>query len=223
VYLGLAASLVGAALAIGAAVTSGLLLYSGDGLPRALAAVTAIMAGSLATGLSVGIPREDTFKVVLRRRWRTALLAYGVAVLYATAWSFMGDDASRPQILGIGLAFLGALPCLGAGMVLGASAQVHEWIDPPASTPFAWAAFGFAFGALLAGSALGGARFLPPTLMMLCVVFLSTGSLIQALGIRALEVRWVPMEEPRPPGDRVEERDDEGAPASDPNPGSPPP
>jgi len=223
VLLGLASAAIGAALALGSALATGLLLYSGEGLIRALSVVLTVLAGSFAVGLSIGISRKESFKVVLRRRWRTALTAYVIAALYAASWSFQGDEASLPRNLGLGLAFLGALPCFSAGMVLGASAQVHEWVDPPASMAFAWAAFGFAFGSYVAGATIGGDRFLPPTLMMLCVVILSAGSLSQALAIRIIEARWIPSGAPPNRSDEAHQPPHPEFPARAPHPDPPAP
>ena len=113
-----------------------------------------------------------------------------------------------------------ALPMFTVGMVLGAASRVHEWIAPPGALAFAWAGYGSAAGMLLAGTALRGTRFLPATLLLLCVVVLSAGSLLQALGIDDLEGRWL---EPEPRRDRRPESPAEPRPESSSEPRPQPP
>ena len=191
IYLGLSSASAGMSATVAATLSGGLLLYSGEGLMRALSVLLAVLAISLAAGIAMDLPRGSTFRSGLRTRWRGVLLAFVVAAVFASSWGFMGDQASRPVNLALGLLLLGALPMFAIGMVLGAASRVHEWIDPPGARAFAWAIYGGAAGMLRAGAALRGTRFLPATLLMLCVVLLSAGSLLQALGIDELEGSWL--------------------------------
>jgi hypothetical protein len=187
VLLGLSSFTVGIATAACATLTGGLLLYSADGLLRALAVVLAVLSGALGAGIAVDLPRDVTFRLALRRRWRGLVVSFVVAALFAGVWSFMGDGASSSLNLGLGLTFLGAVPMFAAGTVLGAASRIHEWVAPPGAQAFAWGAGGAAAGVLLSGAAMSGTRFLPPTLLMLCVVILSAGAVVQTLGIDQLE------------------------------------
>lgn len=180
--------LLGMVLAASGFLAAGMLLYSGDGLIQALSVIMAVQAGSFALGVRVGAPTEGNAVDSLRRRWLSALLAFLAAALYAGGWSFLGEDASRPLSLGLGLAFLGALPLYGGGSVLGATVRLAQEQGRSGALPLAWAAAGGAVGFLLSGIALQP-RVFPVTFYMMALVVLSGGSLLEALLLSALESR----------------------------------
>jgi hypothetical protein len=160
--------LLGMVLAASGFLAAGMLLYSGEGLVQALSVIMAVQA--------------------LRRRWLSALLAFLAAALYAGGWSFLGEGASRPLSLGLGLAFLGALPLYGGGGVVGAIVRLAQEQGRSGAFPLAWVAAGGAVGFLLSGIALQP-RVFPVTFYMMALVVLSGGSLLEAILLGALESR----------------------------------
>jgi hypothetical protein len=175
-------------LAASGFLAAGMLLYSGEGLVQALSVIMAVQAGSFALGMRVGAATEGDAIDALRRRWLSALLAFLAAALYAGGWSFLGEGASRPLSLGLGLAFLGALPLYGGGGVVGAIVRLAQEQGRSGAFPLAWVAAGGAVGFLLSGIALQP-RVFPVTFYMMALVVLSGGSLLEAILLGALESR----------------------------------
>jgi hypothetical protein len=144
--------LVGAATAVVAEVSIGLLLYAGGGLLRAMTLLMATLLGALALGLW-SAPRVDADRMVtaVRRRWMLALVAYAAGVAAAGAWSALGGLAANGVSRGVGLALLAGAPLYGSGAVLGAMGTA------PSGRPAlvgALAAAGAASGVVLTGVVL---------------------------------------------------------------------
>lgn len=144
--------LVGAATAVAAEASVGLLLYAGQGFLRATTLLMATLLGALALGLWSS-PRGDSDRMIaaVRRRWLMALVAYAGGAATAGAWSVLGGLASNGMSRGVGLALLAGGPLYGSGAVLGAIGSAR-WGRP--SGVGAAAAAGAAVGVVLTGVVL---------------------------------------------------------------------
>lgn len=168
--------LVGAATAVVAEVSVGLLLYTGEGMLRALTVLLATLLGALALGLWSAPPPGVTDPVeALRRRWLLVLVAFTVGGATALAWTLWGGLAGDGLRRGAGLALLAAFPLYAAGQLLGAMGAVRadRSLPGPGGPAFA----GAAIGAVATGLFLVQ-RFEPVTTYLLGVVVLSGGALL---------------------------------------------
>lgn len=185
ILLALPPLILGGVLAASSEFAVGLLLYSGEGMVRALSVMLAVFLGSLGLGLWSGSEAERTIADALRHRWAFLLLAYVLAAAYALGWSFLGDRASRALSQGVGLAVLGALPLYAGGGLLAAMARESLRRGGSPVTPFALAAAGGALGVLGVGATVG-TRIIPPSFLLYCLVLLSGASLLEAVGLSSL-------------------------------------
>ena len=177
--IGLAAATVGE-------VAVGLLLYSGEGLLRALAIILATEIGALGLGL-LAAPELNHPNLVdaLRRRWMVCLLVFMVAAGFATLWSLWPGTEATAVSQAMGLALLGGLPLYAAGNLLGTMASLREIRGCVGPRIGASGAFGAAIGIMAAG--YGVPRLSAPSVLLFLMVLLSAGALIQGVGL--VEVR----------------------------------
>ncbi len=173
--IGLAAATVGE-------VAVGLLLYSGEGLMRALAIILATEIGALALGLTAA-PDPDYPNLVdaLRRRWMVCLVAFMVATGFATLWSFRQGAEITAVSQALGLALLGGLPLYAAGNLFGTMASLRERLGGIGPRIGASGAFGAAIGIIAAG--YGVPRLSVPSVLLFLMVLLSGGAVIQGVGL----------------------------------------
>ena len=166
---------VGAAGAVAAELSVGLLLYSGPGFTRALTLVLATLLVALALGLGMapGPGRDPT--TALRRAWLLHLVVFTGAAVTAGAWSLAGGFASSGLSRGLGLALLGGLPLYGTGYLLGAMGAARRADGAPSPAPVA--ALGGALGALATGFLFLSA-FSPPAMLLACLLPLSLAALL---------------------------------------------
>lgn len=157
----------------------GLLLYSGEGLLRALTLLLAVELGALALGLWVGGAETPTDPLErVRRRWLFCLVAFTAAAGFAAAWQMVDGTADSFASRGLGLALLGGLPLYAAGAVLGALRQLRGRSDVASTSRIgAVAALGAAAGVLTTGLALI-AWLRPVSILLLCVVLVSVAALL---------------------------------------------
>lgn len=173
--IGLAAATVGE-------VAVGLLLYSGEGLMRALAIILATEIGALGLGL-MAAPELNHPNLVdaLRRRWMFCLLVFMVAAGFATVWSLWPGTEATAVSQALGLALLGGLPLYAAGNLLGAMASLRALRGAVGPRIGASGAFGAAIGIMAAG--YGVPRLSAPSVLLFLMVLLSGGALIQGVGL----------------------------------------
>ncbi len=198
--------LIGAALAAAAETAAAVLLYSGEGLLRALSLVLAIQAGALGLGLWTA-PSAAQHEVVdaIRRRWLFTLVAFLAAAAYSGAWTLLRVSPPTPLWQGLGLALMGGLPLFAGGALLGEMARADRTLRAPArhggrapSLALAGAALAF----LVTGPLLLP-RLTPPSILLLGMVALSGGALLYGRLLDArrlveqLESRWTPFGEVR--------------------------
>ncbi len=185
VLLALPPLLLGTSLAASSELAAGLLLYTGEGMVRALSVILSILLASLGVGIWSGIHDDGPVVSTLRRRWLFIFLAYILAAVYAAGWGFLVERTARGLSQGLGLAILGALPMYAGGALLGVmSREARQRMTRPAA-PFALAALGAGAGSLAVGI-FAGSRIIPPSFLLLCLVLLSGASFIEALGLAEL-------------------------------------
>ncbi len=201
------AFLVGVAAATAAEVSASLLLYSGPGLIRSLTTILAVEAAGFGLGLASAPRPHPRIVDSLRRRWLLCLVLFLGATLYSATWSLTEGVGQAALSQGLGLAFLGALPLYGCGLVLGTMSSVDEGARARLGSGAA-AALGAAMGFVLTGLALP--RILAPASLFLgSLVFLSAAGLFYgALLDRRLRVQVVERRSAGSVDARVEDRHD---------------
>lgn len=173
--IGLAAATVGE-------VAIGLLLYSGEGLMRALAIILATEIGALGLGLMAAPDRDHPNLVdAIRRRWMVCLMVFMVAAGFATLWNLRPGAVATAISQALGLALLGGLPLYAAGNLFGTMASLRELRGDVGPRIGASAAFGAAVG--IVGAAYGVPRLSAPSVLLFLMVLLSGGALIQGVGL----------------------------------------
>ncbi|GMR12497.1 MAG: hypothetical protein BMS9Abin29_0686 [Gemmatimonadota bacterium] len=173
---------LGLAAATVAEVAVVLLLYSGEGLMRALAIILATEIGALALGL-MAAPNLDYPNLVdaLRRRWMVCLVVFMVATGFAILWSFRPGAGTTAVYQALGLALLGGLPLYSAGTLFGAMASLRMSLGGIGPRIGASGAIGAAIGILAASYAVP--RLSAPSVLLFLMVLLSGGALIQGMGL----------------------------------------
>ena len=188
---------VGVAGATAAEVGLGLLLYAPGGFLGALTLILCVEMAALAAGLWCAQREEDPPWVGVRRAWLLLLLTYVAGALTAVGWEVLGGLASSRLSRGLGLAFLGAFPLYGTGLVLGASGSGEGDWSVRIGVP---AVIGAAVGFAMVGLSSGGLRIAPlPYVTGLIVV--AAGSLVQSRILGAREDQWREWAERRSVGD----------------------
>lgn len=173
--IGLAAATVGE-------VAIGLLLYSGEGLMRALAIILATEIGALGLGLMAAPGRNHPNLVdALRRRWMVCLMVFMVAAGFSTLWTLRPGAVATVVSQAFGLALLGGLPLYAAGNLFGTMASLRELRGNVGPRIGASAALGAALGVMAAG--YGVPRLSAPSVLLFLMVLLSVGALIQGVGL----------------------------------------
>jgi hypothetical protein len=155
-----------------------MLLYGGPGMVRSLTTVLAVEGFAFAAGLW-SLPQDGPGLIDgVRRRWVLCLVAFLIATLFCSAWSFFPDLGEGPAGQGAGLAILAGLPLYAAGGVLGGISMVAS-TDPGGRLrgPGAAAASGAALGFVLTGFLLPRAP-LPASMLVACLVMLSLSGMI---------------------------------------------
>jgi len=177
---------VGVAGAAAAEVALGLLLYTPGGFLGALTLILCVEMAALAAGLWCA-PREAVPPWVgVRRAWFLLLLTYVAGALTAASWEVLGGLASSRLSRGLGLAFLGAFPLYGTGLVLGASGSGDGDWGVRTGVP---AVIGAAVGFAMVGLSHGGLRIAPFSYVT-GVVVVAAGSLVQSRILGAREDQW---------------------------------
>lgn len=174
--------LVGFAAAMVGEVAIGLLLYSGEGLLRALTIILATEMGALALGLAVAPRLSDCATVeALRRRWLVCLVAFLLAAGYTTAWTLRSGQVATPVMQAMGLTLLGGLPFYAAGNLLGAMAGLGRLLPRTRTRVGTAAAMGATLGILSGGYAVP--RLSAPSVLFFLMVTLSGAALIQGFSL----------------------------------------
>jgi hypothetical protein len=177
--------------------STGLLLYSDDGLLPALTLILTIEMGALGLGLwSAPLPVGGGAVEQLRLRWLFCLVTFALGATVAAAFNVTSAVPRNGLGQGVGLALLGALPLFSVGTLLGAmsrsgdsdrgyrsTAATPTVVSPPTavtSPPAVGppAVIGAGIGFLLAGGLLIPITA-PYTLYLFCLVILSAGALLQ--------------------------------------------
>lgn len=173
--IGLAAATVGE-------VAVGLLLYSGEGLRRALVIILATEVGALGLGLLAAPDLSHPNLVdALRRRWIVCLTVFMVAAGFVTLWTLRpGTDATAVS-QALGLTLLGGLPLYAAGNLFGTMASLRELRGGVGPRIGAAGAFGAAIGIMAAGYVVP--RLSAPSVLLFLTVLLSGGALLQGVGL----------------------------------------
>ena len=177
----------GAAGAAAAEMAVGLLLYVRGGFMGALTLVLCVEMAALAAGLW-SAPRDSAPPWAgVRRAWFLLVLAHGAGAAVAASWEALGGLSSSWLYRGMGLAFLGAVPLYGTGLVLGASgSDGGNGRGPTGAAAAMGAAVGFAMVGLGRGSLL-----IAPFSYVAGVVVVSAGALVQNRILRARAVQWI--------------------------------
>lgn len=176
----------GLAGAVGAEMALGLLVYLRGGLVGALTLVLCVEMVALAAGFWFA-PRDTAPPWSgIRQAWFLLLFAYVAAAAVAASWETLEGLSATWIARGMGLAFLGAMPLYGIGLVLGATALEEDGPSPPTRASAALgAAVGFAF--------VGVGRLNLETAAasyVTAVLVISVGAFHQARLLRAKEIRW---------------------------------
>ena len=177
---------VGAAGAAAAEVALGLLLYIPGGFLGALTIILCVEMAALAAGLW-SAPREAVSPWSgVRRAWFLLLLTYVAGAVTAVGWEVLGGLASSRLSRGLGLAFLGAFPLYGTGLVLGASGSGEgDWSVRTGVPTVIGAAAGFA----MVGLGRSGLRIAPFS-YVIGVVVVAMGFLVQSRIFAEREDQW---------------------------------
>lgn len=177
---------VGVAGAAAAEVAVGLLLYVPGGFLNALTLVLCVEMSALAAGLW-SAPRDTAPPWSgVRRAWFLLLLTYVAGAATAAGWEVLGGLASSRLSRGLGLAFLGAFPLYGTGLVLGASGRDEgDWSIRTGVPAVTGAAVGFA----MVGLGRGGLSIAPFSYVV-GVVLIATGFLVQGRILGEREDQW---------------------------------
>ena len=177
---------VGIAGAAAAEVALGLLLYVPGGFLGALTIILCVEMAALAAGLW-SAPREAAPPWSgVRRAWFLLLLTYVAGAVTAAGWEVLGGLASSRLSRGLGLAFLGAFPLYGTGLVLGASGSDDGDWSVRTGVP---AVMGAAVGFAMVGLGRGGLR-IAPFAYVAGVVVIAVGSLVQSRILAEREDQW---------------------------------
>ncbi len=171
--------LAGLAAAVALEVSTGLLLYTDEGLLPALTLILTIEVGALGLGLmSAPLPVGGGAVEQIRRRWMFSLVTFALASAFGATLNFSENLQGTALGQGIGLGFLGALPLFSLGTLLGAMGRPDDLGRVPSTSVGPTAVLGAALGFLMAGTVLlpNGA---PHTLYLFCLVILSGGALLQ--------------------------------------------
>lgn len=172
------ALMVGAAAAIAAEVSIGILLYASPGLMRSLTAVLAVEGVALAAGLHTAPTDRSGLVYRLRRRWLFALGAFLVAAVFGTLWSLFESLGQGRFGQGLGLALLAGMPLFACGTLLGGMGAMAECDESGAlPRPGAAAALGAGLGFVATGALLPRAP-IPASLLVGCLMLLSGGGMI---------------------------------------------
>lgn len=170
--------MVGAAAAVAANMAIGLLLFSGQGLLRALSLILAVELLALAAGLW-SEPRHEGQALVesIRRRWFLCLLTFMGAAVFTTTWTVAGGFGAIGGTQAIGLTLVGALPVYGAGILLAGMAKFNASLGGSAGAVSVPATIGGAVGMALTGLwAL--TELYPPSVFLFVLVFLSASAMV---------------------------------------------
>ena len=177
---------VGVAGAAAAEVALGLLLYVPGGFLGALTLVLCVEMASLAAGLW-SAPRDVAPPWSgVRRAWFLLLLTYVAGAVTAAGWEVLGGLASSRLSRGLGLAFLGAFPLYGTGLVLGASGSDEGDWSLRTGVP---AVIGAAVGFAMVGLGRGGLSIAPFSYVA-GVVVVAAGFLVQGRVLGEKEDQW---------------------------------
>ena len=177
---------VGVAGAAAAEVALGLLLYAPGGFLGALTLILCVEMAALAAGLW-SAPREVAPTWVgVRRAWFLLLLTYVAGAVTAAGWEVLGGLASSRLSRGLGLAFLGAFPLYGTGLVLGASGSGEGDWSVRIGVP---AVIGAAVGFAMVGLGRGGLSIAPFSYVA-GVVVVAVGSLVQSRILGERDDQW---------------------------------
>jgi hypothetical protein len=177
---------VGVAGAAAAEVGLGLLLYVPSGFLGALTIILCVDMVALAAGLW-SAPREVAPPWSgVRRAWFLLLITYVVGAVTAAGWEVLGGLASSRLSRGLGLAFLGAFPLYGTGLVIGASGSGESDWSVRTGVP---AVIGAALGFAMVGLGRIGLRN-APFFYVAGVIVIAAGSLVQSRILAGKEDRW---------------------------------
>ena len=171
---------VGAAAAMSVSTSTAMLLYSGEGMVRAVGVIAVITALSLGLGVWTGARDHEREEIPSTARWWVGLL---VALVFAAGFSglwdaFEGFGATRTA-QGTGLAVMTALPSYFAGGVLGRIGSFTESLSRGLkSRILLGAGAGMAIGSLAVTAALGR-PVLAVTVFLGAAVIASLGARIQ--------------------------------------------
>ena len=176
----------GLAGAVGAEMALGLLVYLRGGLLGALTLVLCVEMAALAAGFWFA-PRDAAPPWSgIRQAWFILLFTYVVAAVVAASWEALEGLSASWISRGMGLAFLGAMPLYGIGLVLGAPDLEENGSSP--STRAA-AALGAAVGFALVG--LGRTNLeVAPFSYVTAIVVVAVGAFSQARLLAEKETRW---------------------------------
>lgn len=168
--------LVGAALAVVAEVSVGLLLYGGPGFIPALSVILAVVLLALGVGLWMGGSGEGEDPVeIARRRWLLALVSVSAAAVFSGLWEIFQGFGAVALTQGLGLAFLAALPMYAGGLLLAQLGGLGAGGGSPRAGAAALAGAGI--GVLLAGH-LFFPTLSPTAILLLCLMALSAAALL---------------------------------------------
>ena len=189
----------------------GLLVYLRGGLLGALTFVLCVEMAALAAGLWFA-PRDTAPPWAgIRQAWFLLLFIYVAAAAVAAGWEALEGLSASWISRGMGLAFLGAMPLYGTGLVLGAP---DLDASGSRSSTRASAALGAAVGFALIGLGRTGLEVAPFSYVS-AVVIVSAGAFFQTRLLTVKEARWrewaargtareeVPSPSPRGPGTPV--------------------
>jgi hypothetical protein len=176
------AFLLGSALAVGAQVSAGLLLYGGPGFLPALAVILAVTFFSLGAGLAAPPPVAggETLVEEARRRWLFTLLAFTLAAAFSAGWEIFRGFGALGATQAMGLAVLSALPAWTGGRTLAMIAHLArlEGVRGPAFPALSGAATG-----ALALAWIFFPTLSPTAVILVALLAVSSGALLHGLAL----------------------------------------
>ena len=176
----------GLAGAVGAEMALGLLVYLRGGLLGALTLVLCVEMAALAAGFWFA-PRDAAPQWPgIRQAWLLSLFAYVAAAVVAASWEALEGLSTSWVSRGMGLAFLGAMPLYGIGLVLGApDLDAGE----PSPSARASAPLGAAVGFALVGFGRTTLEVAPFSYVAAAAV-VAVGAFFQNHLLAEKEIRW---------------------------------
>ncbi|MGH7503498.1 MAG: SDR family NAD(P)-dependent oxidoreductase [Longimicrobiales bacterium] len=179
--------MTGAAIGAGGTAGHALLLYTGQGFLLAAGLMLGLSLTALAAGLWVGVP--DSVHRPGRARWIWAVVALGLASIFATLWDAMPPLRESATAGALAALFLLAQPAYASGVVLAGTAwdaRRGAWVAPAAL-------LGAAIGVAMSATALIP-RYEAGTIYLGASALVAAGAALVSIGTSRTTERGADMQ-----------------------------